>query len=664
MISKNHVFKILLVFVLGIILARYTHVDWIIAFTIWSFILSSLLIFVYYGRSRYNLRRAVGINILLVFLSSGVLSYSATLTKNIENHYYKHFLPRDKLVGTVVEFEKGAGKYNKIIFSVEHVVNDFRKKSVEGRLLCYVEVTITNVSIGNRLFLYPQLSPIKNNNNPGEFDAETYWKTQGITEIAFLKEGDVQFLASASYFSSFWFKWREYFKGVISNYVSAENSGVASALVLGDKSSLTQEKRAVFANSGAMHVLAVSGMHVGILLGFLQFIFYSVPFLRKRNLYIYFALFIVWCFAFLTGLSASVFRAAIMFTILAIGQLRGYSFFSLNALLFSGLVLLIIDANYLFNIGFQLSFLAMLGIVFFYKSIRDLIQIKNKWLKYFWDGTAIGIAAQIGTVPISLYYFHQFPNYFIITNIGLLILAGAALISAILLFVFHLVPFVNELIGKLVDFVFYILNSFVSWINDLPFSVSRGFDPSWEHVFLLYLAIIGMLYFSSKRKLLGFRTVSFLLFILSIGLITEREMNKELQELVVFNHYNKTIVLKEKNDMYCFFNEEENSQLEKSEYLVSGYGKKMGCDITYFPIYNSKKVSLGGDVEFVTDKNGWIIKYYDQTICLVDKIDQKLDSSFITVAGSWNKYISQDYVDFTTFKSAFKLQLEQLEQID
>ena len=381
MFSKNYVFKILLTFVLGIIFAKYIQIDWILAFTVWSFILSSLLLFVYFGRNRFYLRRAIGFNILLVFFCSGILACSASLTKNINNHFYKHFLPNDRIIGDVVEFEKGSGKYDKIILDVEYVVNDYRYKSVEGRLLCYVQDSSNNVGMGNKLIISPQLFPIKNSNNPGEFDAKSYWETQGITEMTFLKERDVQLLESATFYSSFWFESREYFKNVLRVFVSPENLGVASALVLGDKSSLTKEKRAVFANSGAMHVLAVSGMHVGIFLGFLQFVFYRVPLLRKRNLYIYFALFVVWCFAFLTGLSASVFRAAIMFTILAIGQLRGYSFFSLNALLFSGLVLLIIDVNYLFNIGFQLSFLAMLGIVFFYKKIRNLIQIKNKCKK-------------------------------------------------------------------------------------------------------------------------------------------------------------------------------------------------------------------------------------------------------------------------------------------
>lgn len=655
MISKNYLLKILIGFILGIVLANYFRIDWILAFTIWSFVLISLLLLVYFGRNKFQFRGVIGLNIILVFFCSGLLGLSSTLTKNIDNHYYKYFLPKDKLIGTVTDFQQGDGEYNKLILNVSHVVNEYREKAVEGSVLCYSKKGIDDISIGNSLVVSTTIIPIKNKNNPGEFDAENYWKTQGITEMTFIRENSVELIESASLLSTFWYDSRAYFKRVLGKFVGKENIGVASALVLGDKSSLSKESRAIFANSGAMHVLAVSGMHVGILLGFLQFVFYRIPFLRRRNLYIYFALIIVWCFAFLTGLSASVFRASIMFSILAIGQLRGYSFFSLNALMFSGLMLLIIDANYLFNIGFQLSFLAMLGIVFFYRKISNLLIIKNRWLNYFWEGTAIGVAAQIGTVPISLFYFHQFPNYFVLTNIGLLILAGAALISAILLFVFHVVPIISELIGKIVDFIFYVLNGFVSWINYLPFSVSTGFDPNWVHVLLLYLTIIGTLYFSAKKNLFCFRISSIALFILCVGLIVEREMNKEVRELIVYNNYNKTITVKEKNIIYCFFDGEKDSQLDNTKFLTEGYRKQRGCEIQYFSTCLDEKVNASDRFTMETDKFGWKMSYDERKFCLINKIKSRIDTSCIKISGAWNKYISPEYVDETTHGSALMI---------
>jgi len=158
---------------MGIILAKFTKIDWILAFTVWSFILIGLLLLVYFGRNSYVYRRVIGLGIMLVFLSSGILGFSSSLTKNIDHHYYKFFLPNDNLIGSVVEFEKGSGKFNKVIFSVEYVANEFREKSVEGNLLCYIDKTTPNVSLGNKLIISPKLFPIKNKNNPGEFDSES-----------------------------------------------------------------------------------------------------------------------------------------------------------------------------------------------------------------------------------------------------------------------------------------------------------------------------------------------------------------------------------------------------------------------------------------------------------------------------------------------------------
>ena len=187
MISNNHILKILLAFLSGIILAKYTRIDWILAFTIWSFILMSLLLFVFFGRNSYSYRRIIGFGILLVFFSSGILGLASTLRKNIDNHYYKLFLPKDNLIGTVVEFEKGSKGYNKVIFEVDYVANAFREKSVEGKFLSYIDNEIPNVHLGNKLIISPNLFPIENKNNPGEFDAASYWESQGITEITFLK---------------------------------------------------------------------------------------------------------------------------------------------------------------------------------------------------------------------------------------------------------------------------------------------------------------------------------------------------------------------------------------------------------------------------------------------------------------------------------------------
>ncbi|MEX1190648.1 MAG: ComEC/Rec2 family competence protein [Brumimicrobium sp.] len=658
MILQNHVFKLLTAFCFGVYTSFLTETPWIISFTIWAIVVLCLLVLVYFGRKNSILRKWIGFALISTFFCSGILGYASHVPKYMTKHYSKYFLPNDQLIGDVIEFEKGQGDYDKLIFQVDYVVNSYTEFKVEGEILCYVKKNVNGLEIGDKLLLDPKLNPIENKNNPGEFDAESYWKTQGISEITFLKSGMLKHLEKGNIFNRFWYSSREYFKSKLKKYLSDENYAVATALTLGDKSSLSKESREIYANAGAMHVLAVSGMHVGILLGFLQWIFYKVSFMRKRNLYIYFALVIVWCFAFLTGLSSSVFRASIMFTILAIGQLRGYSFFSLNALLFSALILLIIDPFYLFNIGFQLSFLAMAGIVFFYKPINSVFTIQNRWINYLWEGTAIGIAAQIGTVPISLYYFNQFPNYFIITNIGLIILAAAALIVALLFFVLHLIPFVDKLIGLVVDYTFSVLNGFVSWVESLPYAVSTGFNPSAFHVLFIYIAVVGLLFFYLKRQLVKFVLASAVVLILSIGLILNRENNKSLNELVVFNNYKKIVAVKKATNIYCFYNADEENSLKKVEFIVEGYAKQMGSEIDYIPVNRNKEISLNDFFSLKSRKSGWEVSYHNNNLLLANgnSISSKLND-LTYVKGEWFPYISDEKVDISTMHRALRVDI-------
>src|SRR5690554_5649590 len=244
----------------------------------------------------------------------------------------------------------------------------------------------------------------------------------------------------------------------------------------------------------------------------------------------------LWCFAFLTGMSASVVRAVMMFSIMGFGQLMGKKFFGLHAIFASALLLLIFNPLVLFDIGFQLSYLAVLGISLFYQPIVKLFTSSHKIINWFWQGTVIGIAAQIGTVPISLIYFNQFPNYFLLTNIGLLVLAFIAFIGVLVLFISHLIPMLVDALSYLVNLIFDILTYFITWINSLPGEVSTGFTPHILQVALLYIAILFSLYQWQKGNFKKFIFTVLFLFVLSVSLIYNRENNKFKKELIVLNH--------------------------------------------------------------------------------------------------------------------------------
>ncbi len=608
---NSHIFKLLLSFCSGIILIYYFQVHWIVLFTLWATSLITLLTLIHFGRQLVHFRKWIGVNLLIVFFLSGSYSYQYSLASSQRKHFSHYFLEGDHIFGLVQDANRDSVGYRKVIVEVNAVHRGHEYFNTVGRLLCYVKSN-EDIRDGDIFEARPKINPIVNNKNPGEFDAEGYWRTKGVEYLCFLRNHNLK-IHNGAVEPSFWIGVREKFKTILEQFLSPENKQVAQALVLGDKSELSQEKRSEYANAGAMHVLAVSGMHVGILLGFLQWFFYRIKWIRKRGYFIVAALLMLWCFAFLTGLSASVLRATIMFTVLSIGQLRGYSFFSLNALFVAAFAILFIDPKALFSIGFQLSFLAMLGIAFFFEPFRSLINSRSKALNYLWDGTALGMAAQVGTIPISLYYFHQFPNYFLITNLGLIVLAGAAMVSVVVLLLLFWLPFVGNALGYIVDLIFTVLNAFISWINDLPGTISKGYDPSLIWVMLTYLCVIGIIYFWNRKRMIDFRFSFMGLFLCGVFLIYGKLSNYYTKEMVVLNSSAKVVLVKKPGVVLCFYEQGEIDQ-KRLEFMVGDYVKIMQGEIIYTPLSVGQTVDIDKYIKIGVAKSLWKINYHQYKV--------------------------------------------------
>jgi competence protein ComEC len=575
--------RITLLFILGIILQYWIPVDGYIILCSWL-IVFILLLFTLIERKGKKMRfhKFMGALIYAQFLVSGMLSYAASQPDFYQQHYSRHSITGDLLTIQIKESTEGTTTTKAIGEVVGVGYNSFFRKT-DGNVLLFIE-TGMNLQPGHIIITAKKPSSIENKNNPGEFDARYFWKSKGILEQLYLREMDFDVLDYTSSLSSIFDYSRAYLKKVLEEELPEDIAPLAIALSLGDKSKLNSSTRASFASAGAMHVLAVSGLHVGILLAMFQWIFLRIPSFRNRNLYIIFALIGIWCFALLTGLAPSVFRATLMFTILGFGQLLGKRFFNLNALLISALVLLMLDGKVLFDIGFQLSYLAMLGILFFFKPVRNIFTPPYRWMNFIWEGVAVGIAAQIGTLPISLYYFHQFPNYFILTNIGLLFLAGIALGSVLIFFVLHAIPVINALVSEAITLIYKGMLWFIQLIELLPGAVTKGFSISFLEMLLIYLLIITSYYATQHGQLRRWYASVFLLFVLSTFVNIRRISNDYRKEFVVFNDIVPIILVKHIETNY-FIYPEGHPKAEKSlEFLAQGYQQKYGGKNQYIAL--------------------------------------------------------------------------------
>lgn len=533
------------------------------------------------------------VGLIPVFVLMGMYLYQEKSGQRESRHFKDNYSSGNGLIGEVSEFKSGQSDWSRGILRVQAVLKRGKSVPVSATVLFYVKNSSLQLEEGDRLLMAAELSAISNRNNPGEFNAEAYWKNKGIAHMAFLDERELRLIEKAEpTLLDRWIKGtRNYLNTVVEQYFSGAHESVIKAVILGDKSRLDQETRTTFGNSGAMHVLAVSGLHVGIFLVILLYVFQRASRFISRNAALIIIVLILWFYALITGFSPSVVRAVFMFSVLAIAQLTSRNFDPINVLFLAAFVVLLFAPQQLFDIGFQLSYAAMLGIFLFYNRIEPMLSFKFWLLRKAWQGTAVGLAAQLMTIPLTLGYFHQFPNYFILSNLGLMLFSGFLLGFGLVLFVVKSIPLLNQLIAFSLFSVVYLLLGFLGWIENLPGAVAYGYSIGlFQGLFLL--GSIFLLFWNFGRtvfKIAG----SVVLVITIVSIVFDRFERMEAKELCIFNSNKVIIAVKTGQHIHCFHNAQEDD-IEKVERVITDYARLYPADVSYHSIHQME-TSLKGE---------------------------------------------------------------------
>ena len=362
-----------------------------------------------------------------------------------------------------------------------------------------------NLSYGDLLAFSAPIEEITPPMNPEEFDYREYLNRRGITGRVYLKQGDWinTGVNEGNPIYLFAYRFRDGLLQALKRCgITDDEFGVGAAILLGYDESLPAQVRQNYVAAGSMHILCVSGMHVGIIYLLASFV---LGFLGKgkkmalvRRLIL---LALIWFYALLTGLSPSIMRATLMISFVLLGELIHRKGFALNSIAVSAFILLLIDPNNLFAIGFQLSYVAVVGIVLLQKPIYSLIYVKNKLLDKVWEITAVSLAAQIVTMPFAIYYFKQFTTYFWLSNLLMTPLSFVVIMSGMLLLVLSWVPWLNIALGKVVWISIHLMNESVSWIEGLPFSLVKGlYMDDFQFALSLILLVLLLLFVNLKKK--------------------------------------------------------------------------------------------------------------------------------------------------------------------
>lgn len=356
---------------------------------------------------------------------------------------------------------------------------------------------------GDKLLISGNPFPIRSPKNPHEFNYAAYMADQNIFFQQFPSINGIQIIArnQGSPITQAVYRLRSHFESTIKTKINGQDEkAVALALLIGIKGYLDPEVRQAFSAAGAMHVLAVSGLHVGIISFLLTWALglFKKPIIAKVVAPIV-SLIVLWAYALLTGFSPSIFRAVTMFSVLIIGKSLSRSTSIYNSLAVSAFFLLLINPTYLFAVGFQLSYLAVIGIVYFYDRIRSIWSPPSWLMDKVWKLTCVSISAQLATAPISIYYFNQFPTYFVVSNLLVIPLSTVIMYLGVAMLAFAKIDTANY-IGQGLEWIIWLMNQCVKSIFNLDWSVKDWLYLSNTQTLLIYLAIVMVCCFFYFKK--------------------------------------------------------------------------------------------------------------------------------------------------------------------
>jgi competence protein ComEC len=452
----------------------------------------------------YHRRWVFGIIVVsgLFFTGAYVAKKSLQYDQNITNGQY--------LVGIVGSPPKINPNTIKIELKIKEYLFDGVWSKTSSKILVNLEKdsVASSLEYGDLILIKGNLKEIKNAGNPSEFDYKKFLARKHIHYKSYQNTEEWKILKKEAENTIFTFAYsiREKMLGTYrATGLSGEEFGFLAALTLGVKDYLSDEIIEAYSDSGAMHVLAVSGLHVGIIFGVLNYLLFFLH--RKKYLKILKAFLIImslWFFALITGLSPSVSRAATMISFVIIGKVSGKKPSTYNSVAASAFILLFINPQSLYNVGFQLSYLAVIAIIFFQQRIYGLWDPKNRFIDKIWELTSVSIAAQIGTTAISIYYFHQFPVYAFISNIFVIPAAFIIMILAIALLASSFMLPVAKIIAWLLSKIIFGLNYITKFIDSLPFSSIEQISLNNSETLIIHISLILLMIFiiTKNQKLL------------------------------------------------------------------------------------------------------------------------------------------------------------------
>lgn len=445
---------------------------------------------------------------MVVFLVIFCAGYSIASIHNASDPYhYSTFIHQGKndVVLTVLTEPKKGKTYSYPI-----KISGLNGRAVRGRAMLYTKTSIEEEAFhpGDVLLLNAYINPIKENTNPHAFDYKQFLAYRGIGYSIYAEAKDAKILDTGSlgaFMQSVWEVRKWALRRLKIALPDEEHYAIAAAMILGDRSLISEDLKRAYTETGAIHVLAVSGLHVGIVCALFLFLFRHLGIKNRyaKAIKVSVIIIILWCYAILTGMAPAVTRAALMFSLILLGD----TFFryqnSYNTLAGAAIIILMIDPNLLFQISFQFSFLALISILFFFRRIYYYCITDSKPLNYVLQLASMSVAAQVLVFPLTIYYFHKFPIYFILSGIVAVGLAFFILYLGIATILLSSIPIISTALNAALSVLMSGFVDTIYRIHDLPYGLITGvwWDvPTIMMIYVMILIFMAMIKFGLKAQ--------------------------------------------------------------------------------------------------------------------------------------------------------------------
>ncbi len=574
-VLQFHLARFTVVFILGIIYAYYLQPSPNLVFS-YLFVTTLLLGIIYFWYTKKpNLIGVFGICVCFTAFGIGISSQTIHTEAYQKNHFtqiesvYEHSHTINLVLREKLKSSASNHRYIAIIEQIDTTI-------CSGKIVLNIKKDSLYQSfiIGNRLQIKGNLYPNKSPKNPNQFDYGAYLKNKQVYGQVYTDPIDIE--VSSQTQKDIWYYANKIRTTIIDNLKKSgfrsTELNVAVALLLGQQQDIDPEIIQDYQYAGAVHILSVSGLHIGFIILFVNFILKPVPNTKNGSLLKLIAiLFSLWAFGIVAGLAPSVVRSITMFSFVAIGQHLRRSVNIYHTLLVSVLLILLIQPSFLFDVGFQLSYLALFFIIWFQPLFAQLWEPKNKFLKYIWDVVSVSFAAQIGTLPLSLYYFHQFPGLFFITNLVIIPLTGFILglgVVVMILAFFDQCPFFLskplEWSLNTTDQIIHVIASFEQFIlKDIPYNI----------LFLLvsYTFILSAIIWVEKRQFQHFIPVLLSIIVIQIAFIWNTLEVENQKEWVVFNSKKNTLVTERNGSQVTIYTNDSLMKIDSKNQSLKTY---------------------------------------------------------------------------------------------